>query len=93
MNSNICIRCQKCCKVMYVPIMIDQDLWQLLMTRGFTVYTFDGRTYLEIDQTCKHLTKNGCDMYELRPKACSDYDGRFDPFLSKECMLGEHDAD
>ena len=87
-NSEICIECQWCCTHVYVPVqMSDKDMVLLLLFRGIELQSYGGTTYAIMHQVCQHLTVNGCNIYDLRPDVCRQYDGRKDMFHPEKCML------
>lgn len=42
-----------------------------------------------VPRTCLHLSPAGCNIYDLRPKTCRDYDGRKDILLKDICKWKE----
>lgn len=85
-KQKLCLKCMECCKRVYIPIIgWSGPLLQLLQARGIECRVHQGLTYAIIEQQCRHLTKNGCAIYELRPVACRSYDGREDPFYPEKC--------
>ena len=86
--GEICIACQACCKVLYFPINVPAvglEGLKLYATRGVDLRTINGLTVAVVEQRCRHLTNNGCSVYEFRPHACMVFDGRVDPFLGGMC--------
>lgn len=87
-NEKICIKCQWCCKHIYIPMLCrDPETLHLMLVRGFELRTHDMVTYAIVEQRCDHLTDKGCSVYNMRPKACREYDGRMDWFHSEMCQL------
>ena len=90
-KEKLCLQCMECCKILAVPITwaeyISADAIEFYMTRGcwFAPIT-GGRRGLVIPYPCQHLTPEGCDIYENRPKVCKEYDGRKDPLMKDECL-------
>lgn len=92
METEICIKCQKCCKEVDVPTYAHKTSTEIdkikafYEARGFTTY-FDmyGFLHVELYYPCPHITEKGCDIYENRPEVCRNYDGRRDPRI--DCDL------
>ncbi len=56
--------------------------------RGFQVARLEeDAIVLSIEQTCPHLTPEGCDIYERRPKVCKEYSGVED--FGERCLLSK----
>lgn len=89
--GKVCIKCQRCCKVAYIPVHPGVEV-ELYKVRGFKVKYHQGIAFIIINQKCQHLTKDGCNIYDSRPMACVVYDGRNDLFDSKMCRLGEENG-
>jgi len=91
-KNSLCLKCQKCCKQIYVAIQLPSDnrqqfyIREFYSARGIKLKQHDGVTYLIIPHKCPHLTPKGCDCYHNRPEACFAYDGRNDPFLKDDCL-------
>ena len=85
-KSAICIKCQACCKWVYFPLhpMMGDGL-SFFINRGLDVRLHGGTAYVIIPQICQHLTKAGCGIYAMRPRACRTFDGRNDKFMPEMC--------
>jgi Fe-S-cluster containining protein len=76
------VLCQAgCCK--YYSLQIDtprtdgdfDDIRWYLMHEDTHVYKYEGAWYLMVLKRCRHLTSaNLCDIYDRRPRICSEYD-------------------
>jgi Fe-S-cluster containining protein len=68
-------------------ILIQKEFYK---ARGAkSVIQLNGRYWAVWPWKCPHLTKVGCDIYEHRPQACREYDGRDDPLMKGICKLPE----
>ena len=86
LKQKICIKCQWCCKHVYLPIEARGANISFSAARGIEI-RFDGmKPYAILEQTCQHLTEKGCGIYQDRPFACQNYDGRRDKFHSEMCQ-------
>ena len=81
-KERLCISCQKCCKEIFIythPILYScptNTVVDFYRARGFDVTKLgEDALILSLKHTCPHLTPEGCDIYEKRPKACVDYSG------------------
>jgi len=81
-KERLCIACQKCCKELFIythPVLYDcpaGTIADFYKARGFDVTTLEENAMiLSFKHICPHLTPAGCDIYETRPTACSDYSG------------------
>lgn len=94
-DSEICLSCQACCRVYMTPMpwARPQDLLkakEFYKARGAKkVIAIYNRIWCVWESKCPHLTKVGCDIYEHRPQACREYDGRDDPLMKGICKLPE----
>jgi Fe-S-cluster containining protein len=88
--NTLCIKCQKCCKVLWFivhkPDEVEeiQKLINFYQVRGFKTILSNEKFIVEFDQPCPHLTIDGCDIYSNRPEVCRNYDGRAD--FGNECL-------
>ena len=81
-KERLCISCQKCCNELFVythPVLYScsaETIVDFYKARGFDVSRLEeDAILLSFKHTCPHLTPDGCDIYEDRPKACADYSG------------------
>jgi Fe-S-cluster containining protein len=82
-----CIKCQRCCKVMILPVLIrDKEEMKFYETRGLEFFMMQENIWTILHKECKHIAKSGCRIYDKRPEACKQYDGRLDPLLTKACL-------
>lgn len=58
-------------------------------TRGCKIMPTDQLPYIVIPYPCPHLTEKGCAIYDKRPIACRNYDGRRDPIMHYTCLWGK----
>lgn len=89
-DSELCLKCMECCKLLAIPLAYradNKDMIKFFEARGHKIQTYNGIPYILLRETCKHLhPENGCDIYKDRPKWCKQYDGRFDPFVRDKCL-------
>ncbi len=81
-KERLCISCQKCCNELFVythPVLYScsaETIVDFYKARGFDVSRLEeDAIILSFKHTCPHLTPDGCDIYEDRPKACAEYSG------------------
>lgn len=81
-EERLCISCQKCCRELSIythPILYScpaEDIVDFYEARGFHVDRLEeDAIVLSVEQTCPHLTPEGCDIYDRRPKVCREYSG------------------
>jgi len=104
-KQKLCLKCLKCCKILLVPITKEmpyglhrffspkaQEFWGTRRCRMYIDAKAD-RPWLVVNFPCPHLTDKGCGIYDTRPLACRDYDGRKDPYLAKVCLWNELEED
>jgi len=91
LKSELCLKCLRCCKILKLTFEAPPSpmMTEFYKVRGCKVgYDAENRYFfLAIPYTCPQLTENGCAIYENRPQACKDYDGRFD--CTVDCMWKE----
>ena len=88
-KSELCMRCGNCCKKILFHI-VAPDLPDVAMewfnARGVEIMKKSGRRWvISLSHTCPNLVEEGkgeeyrcyCRIYDHRPKACRNYDGRF----------------
>ena len=94
-KSRLCLECMKCCKFIKVrltefPTKRTRELYEAKKVKIY--YEKEtGLYFLLIPYRCPQLTPHGCAIYENRPQACKDYDGRLDPAV--DCKWKELDFD
>ena len=81
-KERLCLSCLKCCRELSIythPVLYScpaEDIVEFYEARGFHVVRLEeDAVVLTIGQTCPHLTPDGCDIYERRPKVCREYSG------------------
>jgi Fe-S-cluster containining protein len=47
----------------------------------------DGRMLCYLEQPCVHLGKNGCKIYDERPKTCRDFPAVWNEWMEDYCEL------
>lgn len=69
-----------CCRYFALPIETPEDkadyddIRWYLCHRGVSVFVEDGDWYINLNNKCKHLTKdNRCLIYNKRPRICRGY--------------------
>jgi Fe-S-cluster containining protein len=89
--KELCAGCGRCCKYLlaFYPDGVGADMREeFLLARGAVrdrIKDQRGLTAWLIPSVCQHLTKdNACDIYEARPQACKDFDGRSHPGAARE---------
>lgn len=90
-KEKLCIRCQACCKLLYIPttqplIKEESDGSEFYKERGIKFCVLYGVLYAAIPSECPQLTKEGCKIYSRRPQSCQEYDGRKDPLMKDICL-------
>ena len=93
-HQKICVECQECCRWMTFTLNVleakrRQKFIEFYKARGCTIKSNSGDVVVMIPHICPHLKEDGCDVYERRPIACREYDGRHDPHLKYKCKLPE----
>ena len=97
--SDLCKKCGKCCQVIVLPIpgkiMEKSYVQDWLSVRKCKVVAKDPYvSYVMVDHTCPQLKKaNGefsCAIYQDRPEACKNFDGRNFGFL--DCAWKSKDS-
>jgi Fe-S-cluster containining protein len=89
-TENKCGACHYCCEVLTFafPGMPDFEAKSFYQTRGVDFKYGRSMTYATIEYPCIHLKKGfGCQIYEKRPKACRELDGRRNPVTKDRCEL------
>jgi len=85
---DLCLGCHRCCEKLVFPLKIslgwEKDVREFYEARGCEVRIKDGVIFAVLDFKCPHL-KDGCDIYDNRPRTCRDYDGRDDFIIGDEC--------
>jgi Fe-S-cluster containining protein len=88
----LCLSCMACCKVFVIPIRLEdtpERCREVYEARGYEFkYLEPDKALLVSHSPCPHLTEGGCDIYDTRPQACRDYDGRHDPWMKGKCLWG-----
>ena len=93
-QQKICIKCGECCRWMTFTLNIPeakrrQKFIEFYKVRECVVKIEEEQTVVMIPHICPHLKDDGCDIYEDRPIACREYNGRYDPHLKYKCQLPE----
>jgi len=88
-KQELCLSCLECCKSLVIPFdynRLSKEDIEFYKIRGIDFITTYKSSYMILNNfPCPYLTKNGCSIYNSRPKVCNDYDGREDYFLKDEC--------
>jgi Fe-S-cluster containining protein len=90
-KQKLCIECQKCCKNIAVythPDFYDcsaKEVLDFYKMRGVGVQKDKGAFLISFSFPCPHLTQDGCNIYEKRPKLCREYNGIED--FGEGCLL------
>lgn len=93
----LCLSCMECCrwltfvtevatsKINYIaPLYKMRDCKVSVLPRGDKAIVV-----IFVPRACHHLSPAGCAIYQTRPPACRDYDGRKDPMLKDICKWKE----
>lgn len=87
-KSKLCLDCKRCCKKIGIATLYpyDEYVTQFYEARGFKCMVGNNHTlFLEKELPCPHLDEeHGCLIYDKRPQACREYDGRND--FGGECL-------
>ena len=89
-NSELCLECLECCKVVVVPAPNVAPLWlyeEWAAIRNVKIVKVDKDVvWMTLPYPCPHLTDKGCAIYDVRPTVCRIYNPkRDDPALSDIC--------
>lgn len=90
--GKLCIACSWCCTYANIPIPFNEgfntqeEFAYLYWIKGRKVYwePFTKEWYWLADAPCQHLTKDGCDCYEIRPDICKRSWCPFGPYRMHE---------
>ena len=80
-KQRLCLSCMRCCKEVGIYthpgmyISTPEELATFYEARGFSVARSGELLVLTLKHPCPHLTPDGCDIYENRPRICADYSG------------------
>jgi Fe-S-cluster containining protein len=92
-KQKLCLECQNCCKYLHfiLPPNTERTLIIYYKERGLIVEEIEegpwqGYYILELYIPCVHLTEDGCNIYDNRPRYCREYDGLNDIAMRKKCM-------
>lgn len=86
-KKKLCLQCQACCRLVYIPTKLpDKRDEPFYKARGIKFIKVKGTLHAAIPSRCPNLTVAGCAIYNNRPDACKDYDGREDPLLKDICL-------
>jgi len=87
-KSALCLKCQYCCKVAFIPVNPHSGLVSFYRdVRGIEVRFTEGlNPWFVVNQPCQHLTPKGCRIYDKRPVDCKFFDGREMLFNREKCL-------
>ncbi len=80
-KQQLCIQCKKCCTKVGIHTdpaiyeLSEKDTVHFYEARGATVSRSDNLLFVVFNLACPHLTEDGCDIYEKRPRICRLYSG------------------
>ena len=92
LSEVLCHKCSGlCCRYLALPIDkptnkgdFDDIRW-FLAHKGISVFVDEGDWYINIDNPCRHLTRNNrCAIYEHRPRICRGYEHKSCDFQSNK---------
>lgn len=93
-SKELCISCNhQCCRwIAFTTTEMSGRSLEFYIARGCKVLKCmikDGEVYrVYIPHVCQHLVEGeGCSIYERRPLACIEYEGRFDPLTEDICQI------
>ena len=77
-----CVGCTVCCRHIAIELDKPEDfdefteiIWYLMHKKVMVAIDEENDWYIEFKTDCKALNKDGkCNIYELRPNICRDYD-------------------
>ena len=89
-HSKLCLQCLACCKILAIPTdrFLISDI-KFYEARGCKLTMLEGKFHIVMPYHCPHLTPQGCDIYDARPLACRNYDGREDSLMEDVCLWRE----
>lgn len=83
----LCLQCQACCKLIYIPTSRpNRENLKFYTARGIRFINNNGVFCAAVPSVCPQLTPQGCKMGDNRPEDCKAYDGRKDPLLKSVCL-------
>lgn len=72
-----CMECRECCEYVEYPVtMLSIEVLEFFAWRAKEPHFYidkDGAMMFRVHDPCKHLTENGCSIYENRPTTCRVY--------------------
>jgi len=91
-EQKVCMKCQECCRWLTFILSAETaiTLQEFYEVRGCKIKDVPGNPKAKavmVPTICPNITPWGCDIYQRRPRACRDYDGRDDPFIGEKCQL------
>jgi Fe-S-cluster containining protein len=86
-RSKVCVECGNCCK--FIAITSNGENASFMAAWGYELKPIVGRGEFTatLYHPCQHLTPDGCDIYETRPKLCREYFACNDPAMAHLCKL------
>jgi Fe-S-cluster containining protein len=80
-----------CCNRIGIPLSSELTEEQIEHCRMFGVHIEEsnGLMWVVIESPCKHITPQGCAIYENRSDICKMFDGRMLDITRKHCKQGE----
>ncbi len=85
-KQRLCLSCMECCRYLgFKTVSLGKESKELLRIRGVKVFDCgNNKSFLAIPSVCPELSLGGCKIYEKRPAACRNHDGRNDPMV--DCL-------
>lgn len=91
-KSELCIKCQACCKVLTFEVPLYTGTLEFYKARGLhTVYKDKHTATVIVPHICPQLTEGGCKIYLLRPAGCKMYDGSKSFVMRDQCLWNKEE--
>ncbi len=75
-ESEVCLKCQFCCRFMInFEMKMDHHTLEFVTSWGIMLITDGGRIGTMLPHACQHISDEGCKIYEKRPHGCKHFKG------------------
>lgn len=74
-ESELCVKCQFCCRFMINVKKMDSRKLEFLSTWGVMFITNGAKIGVIIPHACQHITDEGCKIYKNRTYICEHFKG------------------
>jgi Fe-S-cluster containining protein len=93
-KSELCVKCQECCKELTFEVPLYHSTLEFYKARGLkTIYKDKHTVLVLVPHICNQLTGIGCTIYARRPHACKVFDGRKSLATKDICLWNKEDCD